>query len=462
MTHYSLRNLYVSNLPPSMTNHELQEMFLSFGATNATVMFDAQTGTSKGYGFVGFNTEQEGMQAMSQMHGKPTKTKRNETVVFHITPSKHRGRETKKHIPAIFVRNIKEGIPIEALHEYFRKFGSVTRIIIRRDVKSPGMVQLYVEFETVDQAQAAIDATHGIALYPSICSMAAMAKFASATAARENGFQQRPMEGFTGDVLQYQQFATQNSPLTPSGQTPPPFPPTTAILGGAAVGSGFRSGAASRTSSDLSSSHRKDQPPSPTEGSPTVSTLPPSIVHYPTFVANASRSESLSEPASPMFQQQFMSPPQQQQPVFVLVNQQQNPSQPQPQTVYMAMNQQQSQFPITQQVAATPQVQYVQIQNTSSIVPSQGGYYIPADHQYQHQPQKLNPPYHSSSSQPHQHTQLGTSSSSSGYFTSFPSTQHCQLPAVVPGHGQSTGFQSHHGGFGLSLDQKPQGQHQNS
>ncbi|MCA9728104.1 MAG: RNA-binding protein [Candidatus Eisenbacteria bacterium] len=72
--------LYVGNLSYNVNNSELEELFASFGAVrSAQVVMDRDTGRSKGFGFVEFNTEEEAEAAISALNGRDFKG-RNLTV----------------------------------------------------------------------------------------------------------------------------------------------------------------------------------------------------------------------------------------------------------------------------------------------------------------------------------------------------------------------------------------------
>jgi RNA recognition motif-containing protein len=63
--------LYVGNLPYTVGDSNLQEMFSAFGTvTSAKVIMDRESGRSKGFGFVEMGSEQEAQAAMSGMNGK--------------------------------------------------------------------------------------------------------------------------------------------------------------------------------------------------------------------------------------------------------------------------------------------------------------------------------------------------------------------------------------------------------
>lgn len=54
----AVNKVFVSNLPWTISNRELKQYFTEFGHVNiASVVFDKDTGLSKGFGFVTFSTK---------------------------------------------------------------------------------------------------------------------------------------------------------------------------------------------------------------------------------------------------------------------------------------------------------------------------------------------------------------------------------------------------------------------
>ncbi len=65
------KKLYVGNLPWTLTNESLKEMFSQFGeVTEAVIITDRMSGRSKGFGFVTFATEEAATAAIQQMAEK--------------------------------------------------------------------------------------------------------------------------------------------------------------------------------------------------------------------------------------------------------------------------------------------------------------------------------------------------------------------------------------------------------
>ena len=63
--------VYVGNLPFSVDNDKLKELFSSYGEIEeATVIMNNFSGRSKGFGFVTFKTEEDAKKAISEMNEK--------------------------------------------------------------------------------------------------------------------------------------------------------------------------------------------------------------------------------------------------------------------------------------------------------------------------------------------------------------------------------------------------------
>ncbi|KAI8973767.1 hypothetical protein BDF20DRAFT_671612 [Mycotypha africana] len=94
-------NLYIKNLEPHITNHDLSQAFRKFGRIiSARVMTNPATGQSKGYGFVSFGRSEEAAAALREMDGvmlgnrsiivayhEPRKGRANVTGTCNTTPT---------------------------------------------------------------------------------------------------------------------------------------------------------------------------------------------------------------------------------------------------------------------------------------------------------------------------------------------------------------------------------------
>lgn len=65
------RKLFVGNLPFSVTDESLQQLFAEAGTVeSAQVIMDKFSGRSKGFGFVEMSTDDEAAKAVSQLNGR--------------------------------------------------------------------------------------------------------------------------------------------------------------------------------------------------------------------------------------------------------------------------------------------------------------------------------------------------------------------------------------------------------
>ena len=63
--------LYVGNLPYSVTELELRDLFASMGTiTEAKIVTDRDTGRPRGFGFVEMSTEDEAKKAIEELNGR--------------------------------------------------------------------------------------------------------------------------------------------------------------------------------------------------------------------------------------------------------------------------------------------------------------------------------------------------------------------------------------------------------
>lgn len=62
--------LFIGSLPYSTTDEELEQLFAAEGTvSSAKVIFDRETGRSKGFGFVEFENDDEAKAAIEKLNG---------------------------------------------------------------------------------------------------------------------------------------------------------------------------------------------------------------------------------------------------------------------------------------------------------------------------------------------------------------------------------------------------------
>ena len=60
--------LYIGNLPWTVRDNKLKEMFSKYGAEEASVIIDRRMNRSKGFGFVTIADDEQAKAAIAEMH----------------------------------------------------------------------------------------------------------------------------------------------------------------------------------------------------------------------------------------------------------------------------------------------------------------------------------------------------------------------------------------------------------
>ena len=86
-------NIYVGNLPFSVRDNELSELFSEYGEVkSANVIMDRSSGLSKGYGFVEMDDKNSAEEAIQYLNGKEVKGR--ELRVNEARPRPDKRRQT--------------------------------------------------------------------------------------------------------------------------------------------------------------------------------------------------------------------------------------------------------------------------------------------------------------------------------------------------------------------------------
>lgn len=155
----SLQNLFVAKLPRNLTDADLEQVFADYKPLSAKIMLDPATGKSKGFGFVLFSSEDEGRVAYEALN------KTHVSVLGHsfnlcIFPSKHDGKVALECSNSLYVRNIPHTQTQADVEAFLRQFGNLVYCAMREDHFGEPVWVVYAEYETVDEARAALAKLH--------------------------------------------------------------------------------------------------------------------------------------------------------------------------------------------------------------------------------------------------------------------------------------------------------------
>lgn len=156
-------NVFIKNLDTAIDNKALHDTFAAFGNILSCKVAQDETGASKGYGFVHYETDEAASQAIKHVNGMLLNEKK--VFVGHHIPKKDRQskfEEMKANFTNIYVKNIPTEVTDDEFRELFEKYGEVTSASLARDQetsKSRGFG--FVNFINHQHAATAVEELNG-------------------------------------------------------------------------------------------------------------------------------------------------------------------------------------------------------------------------------------------------------------------------------------------------------------
>lgn len=155
-------NVFIKNLDKSIDNKAMYDTFSAFGNILSCKVANDETGNSKGYGFVHFETEEAARNAISKVNGMLLNSKK--VYVGRFIPRAEREKELgekAKMYTNVYLKNFGEELDDEKLREMFSQFGKITssKVIVGEDGKPKGFG--FVAFEDPESAEAAVNTYNG-------------------------------------------------------------------------------------------------------------------------------------------------------------------------------------------------------------------------------------------------------------------------------------------------------------
>ncbi|KAL7951802.1 polyadenylate binding protein [Trichoderma barbatum] len=155
-------NVFIKNLDVAIDNKALHDTFAAFGNILSCKVAQDETGASKGYGFVHYETDEAAAQAIKHVNGMLLNEKKV-YVGYHI-PKKDRQskfEEMKANFTNVYVKNIGPDVSDDEFRELFEAFGDVTSSSLARDQEGKTRGFGFVNFTTHEAAYKAVDDLNG-------------------------------------------------------------------------------------------------------------------------------------------------------------------------------------------------------------------------------------------------------------------------------------------------------------
>ncbi|KAM3967808.1 poly A binding protein [Aphomia sociella] len=149
-------NVFIKNLDKTIDNKAMYDTFSAFGNILSCKVAQDETGASKGYGFVHFETEEAANKSIDKVNGMLLNGKK--VYVGRFIPRKEREKELgekAKLFTNVYVKNFGEEFNDEMLKKMFEKYGRITshKVMYKDDGASRGFG--FVAFEDPDAAERA-------------------------------------------------------------------------------------------------------------------------------------------------------------------------------------------------------------------------------------------------------------------------------------------------------------------
>ncbi|KAF1770548.1 hypothetical protein GCK72_002367 [Caenorhabditis remanei] len=157
-------NIFIKNLDKVIDNKSIYDTFSLFGNILSCKVAIDDEGSSKGYGFVHFETEEAAQNAIQKVNGMLLAGKK--VFVGKFQPRAQRNRElgeTAKKFTNVYVKNFGDHYNKETLEKLFAKYGAITSCdVMTSDGKSKGFG--FVAFAQPEEAEAAVQALNDSAV----------------------------------------------------------------------------------------------------------------------------------------------------------------------------------------------------------------------------------------------------------------------------------------------------------
>jgi polyadenylate-binding protein len=150
-------NIFIKNLDKTIDNKAIFDTFSTFGNILSCKVANDEEGSSRGYGFVHFETEEAAQQAIEKVNGMLLNGKK--VFVGRFQPRVQRLRElgdVTRKFTNVYVKNFGDDMPDDKLKEMFSAFGDVTSVAVMRDDSGKSRGFGFVAYDDPQHAEAAV------------------------------------------------------------------------------------------------------------------------------------------------------------------------------------------------------------------------------------------------------------------------------------------------------------------
>lgn len=155
-------NIFIKNLDKTIDNKSMYDTFSAFGNILSCKVATDETGQSKGYGFVHFETEEAANNAIAKVNGMLLNGKK--VYVGKFIPRKEREKELgeqAKRFTNVYIKNFGDDLDDEKLRDMFEVYGKITSHKVMTDDLNKSKGFGFVSFEEPEAAEKAVEELNG-------------------------------------------------------------------------------------------------------------------------------------------------------------------------------------------------------------------------------------------------------------------------------------------------------------
>ncbi|KAB7497212.1 Polyadenylate-binding protein, partial [Armadillidium nasatum] len=149
-------NIFIKNLDQSIDSKTLYDTFSAFGSILSCKIATNEDGSSKGYGFIQFEKEEDAKIAIKKANGMLICGLLVYVGKFKTKKEREKELYGNDAFTKVFIKNFDESFNEDALHELFSKFGSIKSSKIMRNENGTSKGFGFVDFENESSANAAV------------------------------------------------------------------------------------------------------------------------------------------------------------------------------------------------------------------------------------------------------------------------------------------------------------------
>lgn len=146
-------NLLVRNLPKSMDQRKMAEMFTKFGKIGSCKLEMYADGTSRGFGYVQFDEVDSAKKAIAELDGSDQDGSKI-SVLVHSKRDEREGTQTERYTN-LFLQNLPKDYSVEQLRGLFNSYGEIASVQLGSKAG-----HAYVSFKEHNDAKKALEAVN--------------------------------------------------------------------------------------------------------------------------------------------------------------------------------------------------------------------------------------------------------------------------------------------------------------